>query len=141
MAGKIDAVQAPRLVPGLHLGDELGVGALRLDDRDDADRVARGVAADQAMRQVRSSRRCACAWLLDRMLLHEHPAIAAIEQCAHEFVRRLRVIRQCHLGRREAAHPRERIESEDRGEVVLPGAHVEPEVLHWRRRRDRVPPG
>ena len=141
LPGELAALEALRLVPGLHLRDELGVGALRLDDRDDAHRLARGIAADQPMRQVWSARRRARVGLLHRVLLHEHPAIAAFDQRAHELVGDFGMVRQGHLGWRETAHPRERIEPEDRGEVVLPGAHVEPEVLHGGRRRDRVSPG
>jgi hypothetical protein len=135
------AARAAGLVPGLHLGDELGVAALRLDDRDDAGLLAGGIAAHEPVRQVLVLRAVAVPGLLDGVLLHQHPPVAAVEQRAHELVGHVRMVRQRHLRRREAAHARQRLEPEDAGEVVLPGAHVQAEVLHRRRGRDRMAPG
>jgi hypothetical protein len=50
------------------------------------------------------------------------------------------VIWQRHFGRQEAAHARQRLGAEECGEVVLPGLHVQAEVLHRRRGGDGVPP-
>ena len=50
------------------------------------------------------------------------------------------MVRQRHLGRREALDPLQRLPAEDRGEVLLPREHVQAVVLHRRRRRDGVAP-
>ena len=79
--------------------------------------------------------------LLDRVLLHEHPAVAAVPQRPDELVGDVGVVGQRHLGRREAAHAAERLEPEERREVVLPGPDVQAIVLHRGRGRDGVAPG
>ena len=50
------------------------------------------------------------------------------------------MVGQRHLRRREATHPAERLQPEQGGEVMLPGLHVEPVVLHGRGRGDGMAP-
>ena len=139
-AAELGAIETARFVVRLHLADELGVAALGLDDGDDAGAGSRGAATDEPVRQVSPLRPQAVVRLLDRVLLHQHPLVAAVAQRPDEFVGEVGVIRQRHLGRREAAHARQRLGAEECGEVVLPGLHVQAEVLHRRRGRDGVPP-
>jgi hypothetical protein len=135
------AGQAAGLVPGLHLGHELGVRALGLDDGQDAGRLPGGVAAHQPLRQVRALQRRTRTRLLHRVLLHQHPAVAAVQQRAHEAIGHLRVVGQRHLRRRKTTHTGQGVQAERGGKVMLPGTHMQPEVLHRRGRRHRVAPG
>ena len=84
--------------------------------------------------------RAAAIRAFHRVLLDQHPAIAAFAQCTHEFVGDVGMIWQCHLGRREAADALQRLETEQSGKVVLPGPQMQPIVLHRRRGRDGMPP-
>ena len=78
--------------------------------------------------------------ILDRMLLHDQPLVAAFLERPHELVRDVRVIRKRKLGRHETAHPAQRLPSENRREMVLPGPNVQPEILGRCGRRDGVAP-
>lgn len=78
--------------------------------------------------------------LLDGVLLHEHPLVTAVDQGPHELVGDVGVVGKRHLGRREPPHAAQGLEAEEGGEMVLPGTHVQPEVLHRRRRRDGMAP-
>ena len=138
-AAQVLAGQAQGLVVGLHLADELGVAALRLDERGDAGALAARVGANQPVRQVHVPHRGAVR-LLARVLLDEHPAVAAVPQRADELEGDVRVIGQGHLGRRKATHPPQRLEPEHRCEVLLPSPHVKPIVLDRRGGRNGVAP-
>ena len=135
---KLDAAEAARFIGGLHLRHEFGVGALRLDERDDAGRLAFRVGAHQPVRQVRPSRVPAVRGLFDGVLLHQHPLVAAVLERLGEFVGDVRVVGQRHLRGREAAHAGKRLEAEDGGEMVLPSLHMQAVVLH--RRAAEFPP-
>ena len=140
------AVQLPAreplgLVVRLHLRHELGVAALGLDDRDDAGLLSSIVPAHEPVRQVFAFRTLAVLGPLDRMLLHQHPLVAAVLEGLHELVGGVRVVGQGHLRRRKPAHAAQRLEAEDGGEVMLPGLDVQTEILHRRGRRHRVAPG
>src|SRR5581483_5458552 len=108
------------LVIGLHLGNELGVAPLRFDDCDDALRLAARISNDQAMRDVRIADAGTILHMLDSMLLDENPTISAVVECPHKFVSDLGMIRQCHFRWRKTAHPLQRLDSEDCGEIMLP---------------------
>jgi hypothetical protein len=75
---------------------------------------------------------------LNRVLLHEHPAVAGLHERAHERVRHVRVVGQRQLRRREAARPpqpRDQLAhppiapAKHRGVVVLPDVRVLEHVL------------
>ena len=72
VAAEVRGVEPLRLVVRLHLADQLGVAALRLDDRDDAGALAGRVACNQPVRHVRSPRPPPSE-RLDGVLLHQHP--------------------------------------------------------------------
>ena len=74
------------------------------------------------------------------MLLDHHPAKTAILQRPHELVCNIRMIWQSHLRGRKTAHATERVEAENRREMMLPGPHMQPKILRRGGRRHRVPP-
>jgi len=67
--------------------------------------------------------------LLDCVLLEQDPLVAAVGERLDELVGHIGLVGKCHLRGREASDPAQGIESEDGGEVVLPGPHVEAVVL------------
>ena len=77
---------------------------------------------------------------LHRVLLHQHPAVAALLERLDELVADVRVVGQGHLGRGEPSHAAEGLEAEDRGEVMLPGPDVQAIILHRRRGGHRMTP-
>jgi hypothetical protein len=139
-ASELEAGQASGLGVRLHLADELGVAALGLDHGHDLGGVAGGVGADQAVGQVRALQRPAVGQL-DGVLLNQQPPVATVVEGLDERVGHVGVVGQRHLRGREAAHPAERLQAEARREVVLPGAHVQPVVLHRGGGGDGVAPG
>ncbi len=100
----------------------------------------RVTAASKSRRRVIEAWRCAVVPPLDRVFLHQNPRIATVVERADELVGDVRVVGQRHFRGREAAHPRHSIEAEEGGKVVLPGAHMQPEILRRRRWRNRVAP-
>ena len=84
--------------------------------------LARGVAADEPVRQVLALRPVAVLGTLDRVFLHQDPLVAAVLERLDELVGRVRVVGQGHFGGREPAHAAQRLQAEDGREVVLPGA-------------------
>ena len=95
--------------------------------------------ADQAVWQVRALQRPAVG-LLDGVFLDQEPLVAAVVEGPHELIGDVGVVGQGHLRRGEATHPSQRLQAEDGGEMVLPGAHVQPVVLYRGGRGDGVPP-
>ena len=83
------------------------------------------------MGQVRALGVAAVLGLLDGMLLDQDPLVATIPQGLDELVGQIRVVGQGHLGGGEAAHPLQGLPAKDGGEVVLPGADMQAEVLGW----------
>ena len=83
----------------------------------------------------------AAVGLFQGMLLDQHPLIAAVGQGPDERAGDIGVAGQRHLGGGESADAPERFKAEDGSEMVLPGAHVEPEVLRGRGGGHRVAPG
>ena len=83
----------------------------------------------------------AAAGLFHGVFLDQHPLIAAVDQRADELIGDIGMVGQRHLGRGESADPPERLEAEEGSEVVLPGAHVQPEILDRRGGGDGVAPG
>ena len=112
------------------MADQLCVAALRLDNGRDVDRIAAGISRDQAVRQVRMPDSRAVVDALHRMFLDQNPSIAAVFECTDELVTNLRMIRQCHLRRRKPADAAQRVETENRRKIVLPGVDVKPEILN-----------
>ncbi len=139
-SGQLRAGETPCLVAGLHLGDQLGVASLRLDDGGDAEALAEGVLRHQPVGQVRPTDRAAVVGALDGVLLHQDPAIAALEESPHELVADVGVVGQSHLGGGESPDPPQGLEPEDGGEVMLPSPHVQAVVLHGSGGRDGVAP-
>ena len=92
------ALQTQRLVAGLHLSDELGVGALGFDQSCDAHGGAAAVAGDQLIRQILLA---LTEWFaaegLHTVLLHQQPPVAAVLEGADEFVEGVGVVGQMHL--------------------------------------------
>jgi len=66
---------------------------------------------------------------LDGVLLHQDPAVAALLQRPDELVSHIRMVRQRHFRGRESSHAAERLQTEDRGKMLLPRAHVQAKVL------------
>src|SRR5437867_13052375 len=78
---------------------------------------------------------------LDGMFLHQHPAVAALLQRFDEFVADIGMVWQRHLRWRETPDAAERLQPEDGGKMVLPGAHMQPIILNGRGRSYAVSPG
>src|SRR6478735_11017192 len=74
------------------------------------------------------------------MFLDHHPAETTLLQRAYELVSDIRMVRKRHLRGRKTAHAGERIEAENRREMMLPRPHMQPEILRRSGRRHRVPP-
>ena len=128
-AADVAALQRLRFVVRLHLSDQLRVGPLRLDDRDDRHFFAAGIFRHQPVRkvlvvEVMSFDR------LDGVLLNEQPAVAAFLEGLDVFVGRVGMIGQMHFGRRETLHAAERFPAEHRGELLLPRPELQNEVGH-----------
>ena len=140
LAGEFPAREPLGLVIGLHLRDELGVAALGLDDGDDGSLLPAGVAADEAVRQVFALGPLAVLGPLDGVFLDEDPLVTAVLEGLDEFVNCVRVVGQRHFGGREPAHATQRLETEDRREVVLPGGDMQAKVLRRRGGRHGVSP-
>ena len=99
-------------------------------------------------RELAQTRRCGrcCCWspppvgLLDRVLLDQDPLVAAVGEGLDELVGDIGVVGQGHLGGRETADPAEGLQAEEGGEMMLPGPHVQPEVLDRGGGRHGMPP-
>src|SRR6516225_2285329 len=91
------------------------------------------------MRNVRLSDTRA-VFTFDRMLLDQHPLIAALLQRAHKFIGNIGMIRQSHLRWGEASDAAQCVQTEDGGEMVLPCLYLQAEILHWSGRGDGVSP-
>ena len=141
LARQFPTRQALGLVIRLHLGDQLCVAALGLDNRDDAGFLAAGIAADQPVRQMFALRAMTVVGSLDRMLLHQDPLVTAVPKRLDKFVRHLGMIGQGHFRGRKSAHTRKRVQSKNGRERVRPGPHVQSEILRWSRRRHCMTPG
>ena len=100
----------------------------------------RAVCAHQPVRQMRVLD-AAATGQLHGVLLDQHPLIAAISQGTDERPGDIGVVGQRHLGGGESPDAPERLKAEDGSEMVLPGAHVQPEVLRGRGGGHRVAPG
>ncbi len=135
------ALQSQCLVAGLHLADQLGVGALGFDQGRDAHGVAAAVAGGQLIRQVllALAERFAAEGL-HAVFLHQQPAVTAVLQGADEFVEGVRVIGQMHLRWREAPHPLQRLGAEQSRELMLPGADLQLQIRDRRGGRDGMAP-
>jgi hypothetical protein len=77
---------------------------------------------------------------LHGVLLDQQPLVAAVVEGLDEPIGHVGVVGQRHLRRGEAAHPTQRLQAKDGGEVVLPGAHMQPVILHRGGGGDSVPP-
>ncbi len=139
-AHQFASAQALGLVIRLHLPDELGVAALRLDDGGDAHRLSPGIPRHESVRHVGPMQRPPVLDSLDRVLLDEDPAVAALLQRLDELIADVGMVGKGHLGRGETSHTGQRLKPEQRGEEMLPRADVQAKVLHGRRRRHRVSP-
>ena len=96
--------------------------------------------AHQPVRQMRVLN-AAAVGLFHGVLLDQHPLIAAVGQGTDERAGDIRVVGQRHLGGGESPDAPERLKAEDCSEMVLPGAHVQPEILRGRGGGHRVAPG
>ena len=129
-----------RFVVRLHLRDEFRVTTLRLENGDDADFLALGVPADEAMGQMFFLRAMTVLRSLDRMLLNQNPFVAAIFERLDVLVGGVGMIRQRHLRRRKTTHATQRFQTEDAREVILKRFDVQTKILRWRGRRDGMTP-
>ena len=123
------AGQPQRLVAGLHLAHQLGVGALGFDQGQDRHLLTLGVAGHQAVGQEGLlAAEGGSIGVLHAVLLHQQPAVTALPQGAHQGKQRVGVVGQVHLRRREALHPPQGLEPELGRELVLPGQQLQLEV-------------
>ena len=86
------------------MADELGVAALGLDEDEDAFGLAGGVGADEAVWQVEKRAAPAGVRILDGVLLHDDPLVAAGFERFDKRVGDVGVVGQGELGGHEAAH-------------------------------------
>ena len=92
--------QPQRLVVGLHLAHQLGVGALGFDQGQDLHRLTTGVAGHQAVGDQRlPAAEGGAIGVLHAVLLHQQPAVPALPQGAHQGKQRVGVVGQVHLRR------------------------------------------
>ena len=123
------------------MGDELSVAALGLDDGNDAGRLSVRVPGHEAVGQVAMLDSVAVLDTLHAVFLHHHPTEAACDERFYVLVTHVRMVRQGHLRGRKPLDPAYGVQSEDCGEVVLPGLDVEAVILYGRRRSHGVTPG
>ena len=83
----------------------------------------------------------AAVGLFDGVFLDEHPLDSRSQPGCGRTRRRHRDGWAAPSRRGESPDAPERLQAEDGGEVVLPGAHVQPIILDGRGRRHRVAPG
>src|SRR4051812_12937767 len=76
-----------------------------------------------------------------RVFLNQYPLKAAVLKGLDELISNFRMIRHRHLRGRKTSNTAQRLHSKNCSEMMLPGAHVAPEILHRSGRGDSVSPG
>ena len=136
-----EPIAVDRLVVGLHLADQLGVGALGLDQGGDLAALTPSIAGDEAIWDVLLGlAQGFAAEGLDAVFLEQKPAVAGLLQGLHQGKEGVGVIGQGHLRQGETAHPLQGLQAEGRGELVLPGLDLQPKIRDRRRGGDGVAP-
>ena len=140
-AGQFHARKPLGLVVGLHLGNQLGVAALSLNDRDDRGFLASRAPAHQPMGHVFALRTVPILRMLHSVFLHQDPLESAILQGLYKFIGGIGMVGQRHFRRGKASHTAQGLEPENGGEMLLPGQHVQPIILDGRGWRYGMTPG
>ena len=76
----------------------------------------------------------------DGVLLHQQPLVATFLEGLEVVECDIRMVGQVHLRGRETAHPRQRVPAEHGRELLLPGAQVQRQIGHGRRRGHGMAP-
>ena len=121
--------QPQGFVIGLHLPHQFGVGALGFDQRQDRGRFPLGIARHQLVGDhLLLLAEGGAIRLLHAVLLHQQPAVATFPECFHIFIKGVGMVGQVHLRRGKPLHPLQGLRTEDFGEMLLPGHHLQLQV-------------
>lgn len=124
-----EAIQPQCLIAGLHLTHELGVGALGLDQSCDRNLLTASITGHQAIgQQALLPAQGGTAEGFHAVLLNQQPLIPALPESGNEAEQGVGMVGQMHFRWREAAHPLQRLITEHRRKLMLPGADLQLQV-------------